>query len=71
MFLYGIIRQKPSASFFAAKMLWLRAHRLQQLARRFCVQVLHYRQQHPSGSFGIGLGLVVVKLVADMRRQRG
>jgi hypothetical protein len=33
--------------------------------------VFHHRQQHPSGGFGVGLGMVVVKLMADVRRQGG
>ena len=31
--------------------------------------MFHHRQQHSSGDFGIGLGVVVVKLMADVRRQ--
>ena len=54
-----------------AKSLRLHAHLLQQLARRVCVHLFHHRQQHSPGGFGIGLGVVVVKLVADMRRQGG
>ena len=30
--------------------------------------MFHHRQQHTSGGFGVGLGVVVVKLVADVRR---
>jgi hypothetical protein len=31
--------------------------------------MFHHRQQHASGGFGVGLGVVVVKLMADVRRQ--
>ncbi len=49
----------------------LHARVLQQLARRGCVRVFHHRQQDAAGGFGIGLGVVVVELMADVRRQRG
>ncbi len=42
---------------------------LQQLARRGYLRLFHHRQQHTPGGFGISLSVVVVKLVADMRRQ--
>ena len=32
--------------------------------------MFHHCQQHAAGGIGIGLGVVVVKLMADMRRQR-
>ena len=44
---------------------------LQQLTRSWYVRVAHHRQHHAAGGFGIGLGVVVIKLVADVRRQRG
>ena len=44
---------------------------LQQLARGGCLRVLHHCQQHASGGFGVGLGVVVVEIVADVRRQCG
>ena len=31
--------------------------------------MFHHRQQHASGGFGVGLGVVVVKLMADVRCQ--
>jgi hypothetical protein len=31
--------------------------------------MFHHRQQHSSGGFGVGFGVVVVKLVADVGRQ--
>ena len=54
-----------------AKTLRPHAGHVQQLARRGCLRVLHHRQQHSSGGFGVGLGVVVVEIVADVRRQRG
>jgi hypothetical protein len=41
----------------------------QQFARRVCVHVLHHRQEHSSSGFGIGLGVVMVKLMANVCRQ--
>ncbi len=52
-----------------AKTLPLHVRLLQQLAPRVCVDLFHHRQQHATSGFGIGLGVVVAKLVADMRRQ--
>ena len=43
---------------------------LQQLARCACARLFHHGQQNTSCGFGIGLGVVVVELVADVRRQR-
>ncbi len=31
--------------------------------------MLHHRQQHTSGGFGIGLGVVMTELMANVRRQ--
>lgn len=45
------------------------ARLLQQLRWRVCAHIFHHRQQHSSGGFGVGLGVVVVKLMADVRRQ--
>jgi hypothetical protein len=44
---------------------------LQELGRRVCAHIFHHRQQHSSGGFGVGLRVVVVKLMADVRRQGG
>src|ERR1035437_4243932 len=51
------------------KTLWHHTRLLRQLRRRLCVHVFHHRQQHSSGGFGVGLGVVVVELMADVRRQ--
>jgi hypothetical protein len=45
------------------------AHFLQQLRRSLNVYGFHRRQQCSSGGFGIGLGVVMVKIMADVRRQ--
>jgi exodeoxyribonuclease V alpha subunit len=40
---------------------------LQQFTRRFCVRIFHHRQQHSSGGFSIGLGVVVRIMTGQLR----
>ena len=52
-----------------AKASWHHTPLLQQLGRRFCAYMFHHHQQHSAGGFGVGLRVVVVKLIADVSRQ--
>src|ERR1035441_1587074 len=59
----------PGAAIIIARTPRHYARLLQQLARCLCAHMFHHRQQHSSGGFGVGLGVVVVKRMADVRRE--
>jgi len=42
---------------------------MQQLGRRVCAHMFHHRQEHSAGGFGVGLGVVVVEVMADVSGQ--
>ena len=66
-----LCRWQRGISVLVAKTPRLHSRLLQQLARRACVHLFHHRQQHAASGLGVGLGVVVVKIVADVRRQCG